>query len=146
MQIRKLSESDIDEILLIENECFKDDPWSREMLLDSLKDILCNCLGVECDGKIVAYSIFAFIPNIVAEVYSIATLNEYQRKGFAKALFLEEINAAKAHGIREFTLEVRKSNTPAIKLYESLGFVCEAIRSKYYSDGEDAIIMWRRDN
>lgn len=42
------------------------------------------------------------------------------------------------------TLEVRPSNTPALKLYQSFGFKEEGRRKRYYQDGEDAIIMWRR--
>jgi ribosomal-protein-alanine N-acetyltransferase len=40
-------------------------------------------------------------------------------------------------------LEVRKSNTAAIGLYERFNFKRIHIRKKYYSDGEDAIIMQR---
>jgi len=39
-------------------------------------------------------------------------------------------------------LEVRKSNLPAQKLYEALGFSITGIRKGYYSDdGEDALAM-----
>ena len=42
------------------------------------------------------------------------------------------------------TLEVRVSNIPAIKLYESYGFRSVGTRKRYYTDtGEDALIMWR---
>jgi ribosomal-protein-alanine N-acetyltransferase len=45
--------------------------------------------------------------------------------------------------ITEQTLEVRKSNTEAIKLYEKCGFVVKGIRPLYYTDThEDALIMW----
>ena len=48
-------------------------------------------------------------------------------------------------GVRNYTLEVRASNVPAIGLYEKLGFVKEGIRPDFYSyPDEDAIIMWRR--
>jgi ribosomal-protein-alanine N-acetyltransferase len=40
------------------------------------------------------------------------------------------------------TLEVRKSNLAAQKLYESIGFLTTGIRKAYYSDdGEDAFAM-----
>ena len=48
-------------------------------------------------------------------------------------------------GVEAFTLEVRKSNDSAIRLYESLGFVMEGIRKNFYEEPiEDALIMWRR--
>ncbi len=48
--------------------------------------------------------------------------------------------------MRAFTLEVRVSNVPAIRLYESLGFVSEGIRKHFYEKPvEDALIMWKRE-
>jgi len=45
---------------------------------------------------------------------------------------------------REYTLEVRTSNAPAIALYERFGFRSAGTRPRYYRDnGEDAVIMWR---
>lgn len=50
-----------------------------------------------------------------------------------------------ASGVENFTLEVRESNLPAIRLYESLGFVTEGIRKNFYRNpNENALIMWKR--
>jgi len=50
--------------------------------------------------------------------------------------------AARQQSLTRVTLEVRKSNLPAQKLYESLGFVTSGLRKGYYSDdGEDALAM-----
>jgi ribosomal-protein-alanine N-acetyltransferase len=46
---------------------------------------------------------------------------------------------------KSITLEVKKDNLPAIKLYEKNGFVKKAIREKYY-DGVDGILMEREYN
>jgi [ribosomal protein S18]-alanine N-acetyltransferase len=44
----------------------------------------------------------------------------------------------------QLTLEVRRSNGPAIALYERFGFRGGGLRRRYYQDtGEDALIMWR---
>ena len=51
---------------------------------------------------------------------------------------LEQAQAAECRGI---VLEVRRSNTPAIALYERLGFTRIGVRAGYYSDnGEDAFV------
>jgi ribosomal-protein-alanine N-acetyltransferase len=45
---------------------------------------------------------------------------------------------------RGYTLEVRVSNTGAIKLYRRFGFRKKGVRRGYYTDNrEDAVIMWR---
>ena len=49
----------------------------------------------------------------------------------------------RADGIERFTLEVRRSNEHAIRLYQNLGFVREGVRRGYYeSPREDALILW----
>ena len=54
----------------------------------------------------------------------------------------EIIKDAKIKKIRTITLEVRKSNSNAIKLYEKYGFVLSHIKEGYYQDnGEDALYM-----
>ena len=51
--------------------------------------------------------------------------------------------AAAARGAERMTLEVRPSNTPALRLYKGLGFAAIGVRKKYYQDNdEDAILMW----
>ena len=47
----------------------------------------------------------------------------------------------KDYGVDEIFLEVRPTNSSAIKLYEKLGFENISVRKKYYSDGEDAMVF-----
>ena len=64
--------------------------------------------------------------------------------GFASMLIETMLEATEAEGIVSHTLEVRKSNKAARRLYGNFDFKETSIRSHYYSDnGEDAIIMWR---
>ena len=43
----------------------------------------------------------------------------------------------------KITLEVKESNTPAIKLYMKNGFIPVGVKPNYYHDGSDAIYMQR---
>jgi ribosomal-protein-alanine N-acetyltransferase len=48
-------------------------------------------------------------------------------------------------GIEKAILEVRRSNLPAIRLYERLGFEPAGVRKGYYQDtGEDALVYTRQ--
>ena len=56
----------------------------------------------------------------------------------------EAYNKADSDHIDAETLEVRVSNAPAIGLYKKFGFAEAGVRPKYYENGEDALIMWRK--
>jgi len=50
-----------------------------------------------------------------------------------------------SEGVTAATLEVRRSNTAALGLYDRLGFLVEGIRANYYQNPrEDALILWHR--
>ena len=74
-------------------------------------------------------------------VVSIAVLEEFRKKGIGKALVEESIKGVKIKKCDEFYLEVRCSNTEAVRLYEKLGFVIKQQLNAYYRDGEDAYLM-----
>ena len=71
---------------------------------------------------------------------------EFRRCGAGSRIIDKLLEICRSEGIKSLTLEVRKSNIPAQRLYEKYGFKAEGIRKGYYSDnGEDALIMWRHD-
>ena len=69
----------------------------------------------------------------------------FQRQGVADALMDALLRLGESIETSEFTLEVRVSNEPAIRLYEKHGFQSEGVRPRFYEKPvEDALIMWRR--
>ncbi|MDQ3909134.1 MAG: ribosomal-protein-alanine acetyltransferase, partial [Thermoproteota archaeon] len=58
-----------------------------------------------------------------------------------KALMLEGINGVMHRKADEIYLEVRVSNTSAIKMYQKLRFEIKSRLRSYYRDGEDAYLM-----
>ena len=74
-------------------------------------------------------------------VVSIAVVEEHRRKGIGNALVEESVNGIKLRKCDEFYLEVRCSNTDAVRLYEKMGFVIRQQLNAYYRDGEDAYLM-----
>lgn len=76
-----------------------------------------------------------------AQINNFYILKKYQRMNLGK-MFVEYIMSyLKANQIEEVTLEVRKSNEVAIKLYERFDFKVVSVRKNYYSNGEDAYLM-----
>jgi ribosomal-protein-alanine N-acetyltransferase len=74
-------------------------------------------------------------------VVSVAVLDQHRGKGIGKALMLEGINGVISRKSDEIYLEVRISNTQAIRMYQKLGFQIKSRLRSYYRDGEDAYLM-----
>ncbi len=117
-------------------------PWSREDFFRETKNDLAEYVVGELDGQIVAYA-GAWVSFEQAEVMHVAVEPKLRGQGIGTLLFGELIKAVKARGASSITLEVRPSNTAAIKLYENFGLKSVGRRKGYYLDnGEDALIMW----
>ena len=74
-------------------------------------------------------------------VVSVSVMDEYRGRGLGSALIDEAIKGVKIIQCGELYLEVRCSNTAAVKLYEKIDFVIQQRLKTYYRDGEDAYLM-----
>ena len=110
-------------------------------------DILSNCFSSEyfiwVIGDLNQAMGFAVVKNNrdFWEIMQIVVDQQYQRRGLALQLFTFIVVEAKQKQIQKIELEVRVSNHAAISLYEKIGFTRVGIRKKYYSNGEDAVLM-----
>ena len=76
---------------------------------------------------------------------AIATQPDQRGRGIGAQLLAHVLAAARRAGCTLATLEVRRSNAPAIALYERAGFRTVHVRARYYQDdGEDALVMLAR--
>lgn len=141
MNIRKMNEQDLEEVLLLEKELFSS-PWNREHFLFELNENPFSlCLVGVVDDQIISASC-TWIIYERAEISTIGVHKAFQRKGYAKEM-LEMIHRhCASNGVNQIFLEVRVSNRPAIALYESFGYKVTKVRKNYYSDNhEDAYEM-----
>jgi ribosomal-protein-alanine N-acetyltransferase len=142
LTIHKLRPEDVPAVSLIESQVFSM-PWKAEdfaALVGAENNLY---LVAESDGVIVAC---CGVTNVAGEgnINNVAVAEDYRRRGIAHVLMSEMLRKARQMGVEDFTLEVRVSNTPAIRLYEKLGFVVEGIRPNFYEKPkEDALIMWK---
>ncbi len=138
---RAMTQDDAEAVAAIEAKSFAV-PWKRDDFWREAKNELASYIVGVLDGKIVAYA-GAWVSFNQADVMSVAVDPEYRGQGLGTLLFGELIRVVKARGATAITLEVRPSNTAAIKLYESFGLRSVGRRRGYYIDnGEDALIMW----
>lgn len=68
---------------------------------------------------------------------------EYRRQGWGEVLMYGLFAVAHQRGLTRATLEVSSQNQAAIALYEKLGFRQAGCRKGYYSNGDDAAILWK---
>ena len=76
-----------------------------------------------------------------ADIHDIEVKPEYRGKGYGKQLLILFLSEMKSRGVTEVTLEVRIDNVVAISLYEKFGFERIAVRTSYYKDGCDGLLM-----
>jgi [ribosomal protein S18]-alanine N-acetyltransferase len=133
-------------VLAIERRVFPT-PWSLAMFVLELSKQTGICLaamdrGPRGEERMVGYLICSRY-DTVWHVMNVAVDLDRQRMGLASRL-LAELYARVGDEDARFTLEVRRSNSVAIHLYEREGFRAAGIRRRYYQDnGEDALVMWR---
>ena len=139
MSLRAWKLNDLDEIVSIEAECFSD-PWTRRMLADSfLSDRFVGVL-LEGDGNVTAYGGMSITLD-EAEIELVAVSEMYRRCGRGTQIMEELLRIAKKRKVKKVFLEVRVSNSPAQILYLKSGFRGLHCRTRYYPDGEDAVVM-----
>src|SRR5689334_3682871 len=140
LEIRRLAYSDLPDVIAVERRAFPS-PWSLAMFVLELSKPASICVAAISNGDVAGYLICSRY-HTVWHLMNVAVDLDYRRLGVASRLIehlLEE-----AGGEERYTLEVRVSNTEAIRMYESFGFRSAGVRRSYYHDNnEDALIMWR---
>ena len=141
IHFRDLLPEDAEAVANIERESFPT-PWSREdFWREASNDFACYIVALD-DAEIIGFG-GCWISFEEAQVTNIALTSVQRGRGLGKTLMARLMRAAAARGAERMTLEVRPSNTPALRLYEGLGCAAVGIRKKYYQDNdEDAILMW----
>ena len=141
-QVSPMTLRDLDEVMEIERLAFKA-PWSRQVFIEELDrewahvDVLRDRPG----GRVLAFVNYWLVRDEV-HVLNVATHPEARRQGHASRLLEHVIAFANRNRCRYVTLEVRRSNGGAIRLYRKYGFRPVGVRPNYYvEDNEDAIVM-----
>ena len=128
----------LDAILAIQHGSFSRH-WSRSSLAD-LFDSAASRVYIARAGERVVGFCACWLFEDELHVNLIAVAEDCRRQGIGARLMRHALAATAA--VRA-TLEVRRSNVAAVRMYESLGFSVTAVRERYYEDPiEDALILW----
>ncbi|KXS56255.1 MAG: hypothetical protein AMR96_03675 [Candidatus Adiutrix intracellularis] len=135
-----LVENNLVEVLELESLVY-DHPWTEANFRGEFKRSITLALGFKHLNKIlVGYCFFWVIPPDI-HLLNLAVRPEYQGRGLASRFLKTMLSIGQRANVRNFFLEVRSSNTPAVNLYRSFGFTLVGRRSAYYDNGEDAYLM-----
>lgn len=141
VEIREMKVDDLPEVLSIERISFRT-PWSENLFREELFSPVCRSFVATMDGKVAGYVTFAIVLDEV-HLRNISVHQDYRKCGIASKLLAHMIKISRENGLSWCTLEVRRSNISAIRLYEKFRFTTWGIRPRYYNDTrEDALIMW----
>lgn len=142
--IRRMENLDLEQVAELEKMCFTEN-WSYGLLEAGIHSPYDVYYVYEQNGRILGYCNLRLLAG-EGEVQRIAVLPEYRRLGLARKMMEAMVDYARENMAVSISLEVRESNLPARKLYETYGFIAEAVRRGYYHNpSEDAVIMWKRD-
>lgn len=146
IEIKEMKLEHLDGVMTIEKLSFRI-PWSKNSFIEEIND---NELAVYfvavSEEQVIGYGgVWKVFDE--GHITNIAVHPEFRRCGAASRILGQILNMCDENNIKSLTLEVRKSNYAAQKLYEKYGFKAEGLRKRYYADNnEDALIMWRHNN
>ncbi len=141
LKIEMMNERHLSQVSEIENKNFSE-PWSQDALKNAINDDKYRfyCL-VDDEGNVFSY-VGIFVVCGEGEIVSVATDEAVRGQGLGSILLSEVIVKEREAGTDKLFLEVRKSNAPAIKLYEKNGFMIDGVRKNFYRKPvEDALLM-----
>lgn len=141
MTIRRMTMEDVPQVHAIEAATFAI-PWSEDSFRREMSENACAryLVAIE-DDRVIGYA-GAWLIFEEGHITNVAVEQERRGQGIGLALVRALMQYAANLGVQYLTLEVRKSNTVAQKLYRGLGFIELGARKRYYEDnGEDALLM-----
>ena len=141
MILRSAAAADVDVVAGLEHELFGSDAWSRDQVRDEL-------IGGRrqvwvAGGPVRAYVVVRVVDD-VADLHRIGVHPGHRRRGVARMLLDQAMDAAVTDGAVRLLLEVAADNDGALAFYGSVGFVEIGRRARYYRSGADAVVMERR--
>ncbi len=145
MTVERLSTpADLDGVLAIELASFNN-PTTREWYETELtRPEVCFIYVLRTpDHPVAAFCAFWRVAEQI-HINNLAVLPEARGQGLASRLLADVMAECAQMGVERATLEVRRSNTAALRLYAKAGFTEAGVRRNYYTQPvEDALVLSR---
>ncbi|MGH8293977.1 MAG: ribosomal protein S18-alanine N-acetyltransferase [Steroidobacteraceae bacterium] len=139
--IRPMTEADVAEIYAVEQASYQF-PWSEGIFRDCLRvGYVCRVLAT--GSRIIGYGVMS-VGAGEAHVLNLCVVEEHRCRGLGRRMLGYLLERGASAGMSEAFLEVRPSNTAAIRLYQAIGFEQVGMRRGYYQAAggrEDAAVL-----
>lgn len=141
LYLRPLKERDIEDIMAIESQVYSY-PWKSSIFKDCLRVGYSNWAFIK-NEQFIGYAILSIAAG-EAHILNICINPIFQGQGLGKLFLGELFQVVKERKVACVFLEVRPSNTPAVNLYNDVGFKQIGVRKDYYpavEGREDALVL-----
>jgi ribosomal-protein-alanine N-acetyltransferase len=142
--LRAMEDGDLPEVMALEAGSFTK-PWKEDSFLHELHNnpFARNYVARAADGSLAGYaSIWLLEGELYINNLNVAPEHRHRRLGHRILHYL--LDSGRHGGCSSAVLEVRPSNTAALRLYRAHEFRAVGRRPGYYSDGEDALVLGRK--
>ena len=139
--IRPMQDADVPAVAALERSAYLF-PWSEGIFRDCLR-VGYVCRVIEIGGSVLGYGILSAGAG-EAHILNLCVAEEVRCRGLGRSMLATLVERARGFGVREAFLEVRPTNTTAIRLYQTMGFEQIGIRRGYYQatvGREDAVVL-----
>ncbi len=139
--IRPMTEADVGGVVALERASYQF-PWSEGIFRDCLR-VGYVCRVVTSANRLIGYGVMS-VGAGEAHILNLCVDSGFRCQGIGRRMLAYLLDRGAAAGMTEAFLEVRPSNTAAIRLYLSLGFDQVGMRRGYYQavgGREDAAVL-----
>lgn len=138
--IQEMQLDDLEQVVEIEQQNFSV-PWTENGFFSFLLRSDTLFLVAKEEDRILGYMGIMMVLD-EGEITNVSVAQTARRRGVGRLLVQTMLDKMRRAGLNMIHLEVRKSNTPAIRLYEQFAFVQDGERKNYYEEPtEDAVLM-----
>ncbi|MBI3542351.1 MAG: ribosomal protein S18-alanine N-acetyltransferase [Deltaproteobacteria bacterium] len=145
LSVRPASDDDLGAVLAIERVCYPEPciAWTEEAFRQEIEKPFSNFLVLTDDATdtiLTGYIVFWLLFD-ECHILNVAVHPDWRGLGIATRLVRHAVAAAVKKDMKRVFLEVRKTNTPAVELYQRLGFFVDHVKPTFYENGDDAYFM-----
>ena len=144
VRIAPMELSELEQVIAIETDAYPN-PWSYDAFRREIESnefaVALVATSTRAPVSVVGYCVCWYVDDHV-QIQNVTVHASWRRQGIGAALIERALHRAEASRALRAELEVRRSNTAALRLYKTLGFERAGERKNYYRDpAEDALLL-----